>query len=371
MASPCVARADKRAEPTASPCGGVCDDVTKNTLQRIAIGVATMGLMASRTTAAQAQESAPPITLAVEVPPECPSDLAAQILSRTPRTRLARQGEPARRVDARIVKVDDRYRGAVALDGQGGEPVVRQVEAPSCNEVTAALALIAALAIDPEASLAPQAPPPPPPPPSIAPAPTPTIPQEPGSSEPSNRFLEVQPAVEAGFGVISGVAPRVIAGGILMLELGIPREDPLVLVRAGASYWTNGQIAILRADGTANAAAAYSAVLARIETCVALRVERFWAAPCATFDVGSLTVEGSENGGTITAAYQESQLWAAPGPAARVGWDAVGPLTIAVDGALTFPLKRDTYVVEEPRQIAHDVPIVAARAGIYATLRFR
>jgi hypothetical protein len=340
------------------------DDVIRNRRQATSAAL-TLGLVGFMVGTARAQDPAPPIALGVDVPPECPSDLAVQILSRTPRTRLAGPGEPARRVGVRIVSEEGRYRGAVGLDGLDGEPVVRHVEGPSCDEVTAALALIAALAIDPEANMTPVAPvlPPAPIAPLPPPAPPPPLPRDPEA-------LEVLPAIEVGFGVASGLAPRAIPGGALMLELGMPKKEPLFLVRAGASFWSNGQIAVERDDGTANAAAVYRAILARVEACVALRVERFSAAPCATFDVGSLSVQGSEDG-VITEGLEASQLWAAPGPALRLGWNFAGPFTLALDGALTFPLQRDTYAFEQPPQVAHDVPAVAARAGAYVGLHFR
>ena len=50
---------------------------------------------------------------------------------------------------------------------------------------------------------------------------------------------------------------------------------------------------------------------------------------------------------------------------------SAGPAAPAPASWICSSLQRVTYAVEQPPQVAHDVPAVAARAGVYVGLHFR
>lgn len=327
-------------------------------------------LLAGPTDAQEEGEAAEPITLDVEVVEGCPGDVAAQVLARTARARIAGAGEPGRRFAIRIERSGDRFVGTLAIETEITRSE-RQVAAPRCDEVVSALALIAALAVDAAArrDVAPAEEPVPPEPPSPAPLAVDVSP--PADDRPASPAAAredgspVRPSIGLGVGVTSALAPGPMPGGLLMLELGVPRAEPLWLFRASAGAWSSGAIALENGNAT------FDAVLARIDACVVpLRAQPLWVAPCATFDVGSLQAEG-EVGGRIVAGSQRAQPWAAPGLATRLGVDVVGPMAIALEAAATVPLRRDSFVFETPAEVVHQPDVVAIRGGLDVSVHIR
>lgn len=339
----------------------------------VALLVAIAGVCGVRPALAQAvATSSPPdsrpIAIHVDAPAACPEHATARILERASGVHLARAGERAPRLLVRVIAHEGWYVGAIAVDDASGRRVIRQVDGGRCDEVLGALVLIAALTLDaprptqptPDAASTGPAPP-------TTPAPWPVWQPPPIGPPPTEPEAPLRVGVGVGFGVAGGLAPHVIPGGTLIAEIGVPGDAPIGVVRAGAGYWASPEVSA----STIDAGATYRAVLARVEGCVvALRRDPAWAAPCATLDLGSLTGEGVVGGAVDTAAAR-SVLWAAPGPAVRAGLELVGPLAVAVEGALTFPLSRDAFVFEDPAAVAHEVPPAALRTGVELGVLFR
>jgi hypothetical protein len=81
----------------------------------------------------------------------CPDavEFARQIQTRAPRLRLAEGAEPALGFYAELVEHDGAASGRLTARSADGREVVREVRGPTCADVATALALIAALAADP------------------------------------------------------------------------------------------------------------------------------------------------------------------------------------------------------------------------------
>ena len=77
---------------------------------------------------------------------------ARQILRRAPSTRIAATNEPALSIEARLSAEPGIVRGHLTLQETNGFVTERDVTGESCAEVTAALALIAAVFLDPNAT---------------------------------------------------------------------------------------------------------------------------------------------------------------------------------------------------------------------------
>jgi hypothetical protein len=107
-----------------------------------AIGLAVLLVAATGSPARADQEV---VELRYSAPPGCPSRAAfeAEILERTPNVRLA---APARRVFAVTIEpAGDGFRGTLVVDRAAD----KQLASPRCEDLTSALALVTALAIDP------------------------------------------------------------------------------------------------------------------------------------------------------------------------------------------------------------------------------
>ena len=70
---------------------------------------------------------------------------------------IARGTQPGRTFEINVDAVGGRSRGRLRILAAGGEATAREVSAGSCDEVASALALVTALAIDPDAPLSPKA----------------------------------------------------------------------------------------------------------------------------------------------------------------------------------------------------------------------
>jgi len=87
----------------------------------------------------------------------CPSAdvFSHEILARTSLAHAATGAERAVRFQVRLSTADDKSRGELAIQEIDGSVSARSVDGQSCGEVVSALALIAALTMDPDASTKP------------------------------------------------------------------------------------------------------------------------------------------------------------------------------------------------------------------------
>src|SRR6478735_1399252 len=85
----------------------------------------------------------------------CPdaAEFARQIQTRAPRLRLAEADEPALGFYAELAERAGAATGRLTARSADGREVVREVRGPTCQDVATALALIAALAADPNQPL--------------------------------------------------------------------------------------------------------------------------------------------------------------------------------------------------------------------------
>lgn len=97
-----------------------------------------------------------PATVALEytAPRACPTAgaFASKVTARAPSVKITTTGAPERRLLVRIDHGRGRYAGRVILEEADGTRTNRTVEGSSCTDVVQALAVIAAIAIDPSAA---------------------------------------------------------------------------------------------------------------------------------------------------------------------------------------------------------------------------
>jgi hypothetical protein len=335
-----------------------------------------------------------PIRVRFEAPPDCPGEAAFldQVRARTAKARVAAAGEKARTFAVRLTQEGRSIHGRLAIEESAAQTEIREITGERCAEVVSALALITALAVDPQASTAPPARLPTPPPPSFAAPPSiGSDPSAPGGSSvsvppprarlppnhPAPYFhppswvdldvaplpvipgipLEIPPLWRFSAGVeiagVGGIAPALTVGSSLFVEAAL--TDPRAVAFAPSL-----RLALIQADsgyiGPAPIVARFQLHLARAEVCP-LRIVLGGGvaiAPCSSFEVGTLLAQG-----WASAASGESQrLWAAPGFGGRLRWTIAGEIELQIEGSGSLPLVRDTFVVA-PSTIVHAVPAAA------------
>jgi hypothetical protein len=326
-----------------------------------------------------------PIRIEVTAPDGCPGRDAfvAEVTARTAKARIAGPGEQARAFTVTIVRAGKRARGALVIDDPRGPGGAREVSGESCGEVASALALVTALAIDPKAKTAARLPPPPPraprapaapsrPPPVVpltpprAPRPPPPFTRSPWwgpIGEPLPAAPTPPPRARSRFaialrgGVASALAPRLLP--VIGASIEIARVDAGVLA-------PTLRLSMLRADSSAELVGAgpqrarFRSTLGRLEGCP-LRIEivpRLTALPCALFEAGALSADGSSPFSPASA----TRPWLAPGALGRVQVDVIGDLVVEVEGGAVFPIVRDTFLFA-PSLVAHEVPVAGGFVG--------
>src|SRR4051794_27927386 len=120
------------------------------TVRALAGGVPALLLAFAGAAPAWAAETEP-IRIVFRAPTGCPDEASftGQVTARTRRARLADEGEAARTFTVTITSAGARTRGRLTIDEPHGPPAMRDVTGGTCEEVVAALGLVAALAIDP------------------------------------------------------------------------------------------------------------------------------------------------------------------------------------------------------------------------------
>jgi hypothetical protein len=288
----------------------------------------------------------------------------ASIAARTSLVRFADTDDVTRAFVLDVAVDGDRARGVLrVLDASGAESA-RQLAGVTCREVVDALALVAALAIDPRASTAPLAiapaePEPAPAPPST-PAPPPRVAPAAIASASAPAPSRSRWAIGAGVGagvVDAGlpepayeVAPGLVArrGGGRLLELGVA----FVRVASGGDATADGMV-----DLTWN--------LGRAEACLAIvELVGITASACARVDAGALVAQGVD----VPNPRRVTRPWVAPGAALTIG-RAIGPVLVRAGVGIDAPLVRDRFELAPDVELAA-TPAVQVRGAVGIVVMF-
>jgi hypothetical protein len=270
--------------------------------------------------------------------------------------------------DAELVETGGQWRFVVRLSRSGaqaeGTVVSRTTEPPrrvsgaSCAAVAEAVALIVAVTLDPSLILdlnPPTLPAEPSPPQSTLPPRT--AEPAPLASEPPRTSSSVEFALGAGGWIIAGPAPSSLLGVSVFGELasgavGRPR------LRLALSHATTGSIDV------GSGAAHFELSSARLEGCPAgFGRGSFELVGCLDLEAGRVAAEGLSRG-AVRQTQESSRLWFELGLMGRLAWSPVSPLQIELSSGVGFPFTRRAYIFENPREIVHEPPLIAARVGL-------
>lgn len=313
-----------------------------------------------------AQAETESVRLEYAAPGECPGqqEFEAEVRARTAKVVFGGEG---RRFVVQVGETDTGFEGRLAIVELDGKENERKLDGTSCVDVVSSLALVAALAIDPDASTAPreelppaksvEAPEPTPPPsvePKVAPASQPLARRRP--SEPRNERVQV--ALGASFAVVQGPAP------VLLLSAGPEAEV------ARSFGWTRSslRLGVLAADtkivGFEDEQSEFRWVVARPSICPLGRDRGIRFLLCVLADLGFVRAEGK----AVDVPKSATRFWAALGPAGRVGV-STSRIYVDFDMALLVPLTRDDFIFENPRIVVHDVPAFGWSTGLSAGVK--
>jgi hypothetical protein len=358
------------------------------------------------------------LQLRYQAPDGCPDRARFEQLLRA---RLPQRGARAgaAQLAVRITRTRRGSVGELSLARPAGEPAVRRISAPDCEEALEALALVAALMLDPplpgpaQAASGASAPPsgptrgsaaresrapgaesghgpgsesapdaraatvaderigaapgsaeterepggvaPPPLAERAAPAAAPTAPPARAAAEPVRRQL----ALAAALLVASGVAPVARVGGAFALGL-LSRRPRLELagrlgLRVVQSYGSEHDEGSVEIDWWSGSAAACAG---------APLFARGALDGCLAGELGRMRARGHD---TELPASSE-RLWAALGPALAGRWQVLGPLSVEGSLVALFPFARHRYVLAD--ETVYSVPRLTFRVELGLVLHF-
>jgi hypothetical protein len=317
--------------------------------------VALLATSGGRARATEPDPSAEPVRVEYEAPEGCPVEGAfwAAVTARTPKVRRGEASAPARTFAIRLSTEGDGSTGHLVVRAVDGSTTEREVAGDTCEEVVSALALIAALAVDPNATTKPLPLPPAPPPPR-APAPPPPHPAAAvATARPASEAapLAAQSAASVGGVVAVGAAPAPLFGASLGVAATRPREGWLApTVRLGIAVASTGTI------GVSGGAASFGAVTGAVDGCPGgWSVGRWRLEPCLRLEAGVVQAQGEG----VVQPRTDTHPWAAAGVVARAEWRFFAGFFADLAAGVTVPLVRTTFFFEPDMTIYRTAPVGA------------
>ena len=344
---------------------------------RSTVALAALGLLGTvaRSAGAQTALGQEQIQLEYRVSAGCPprSEFERNVSSRTRLVRFV-DGEHDRAFVVEVVSSPVGYDGR--LSQQGGAE--RTLSDKDCGEVVRGLAVVLAVAVDPEAALrappepaatadpepasGPLPPPPEPIPPTAPPASAPPLPYRPPPSSPPARSVKLSGGLGPLAFVSAGVAPVAVFG------LGLGSRFDL----QSDGYKFGGGVSVLTARtgllGPDADASRYTWFAVRLDACPVVfeLVDRVEVAPCGQADFGFLRGQGVD----VVDPETQTGPWLTLGGAGHLRWRPAQAFFINGSGYLHANLQRDRFVFREPFQVVHAVPAVSGGGLVSAGWHF-
>jgi hypothetical protein len=304
------------------------------------------------------------VALDYRAPESCPDDAAfrAQVLGRTPRVRFAAQGAPSDLLwRVTLAETASGARGALRVSSEQQGPLERRVTAADCARVASALSLVAALSVDPDASLSTQeteASPPHAPPPSA-------------KREPRTASPPPPPPARAGTGAARLSLGLSLAGrtGLAPHVSWAPRPFVAVSLRSkGGHTWGIG-LSATQAPGSASLAlgqADFTWSLGRLEAFPVRASFGAWRLePALFFEAGQLRARGV--GVAPSSEVRRPALFA--GALGRASFLAFNVLVLQIEAGPLVALERDRFYLFENTTIFR-VPRLTGAVAVGVGLEF-
>lgn len=328
-------------------------------------GVLVGGLVCLPVPACAAPSPGQPFRLEYWADGHCPDamEFARQVQTRAPQLRPAEDGEPALGFYAELAESKGVASGRLTARLPDGREVVREVRGPTCDDVVTALALIAALAADPNQTSAPPS-------------------ARPRRTEPSvkRRLLEDeavleldQPRLRAGvwtFGLGAGLAfdSTIAPSPGYGVGVSFDAEDP-----GGSPFRVLYSLSAIRAGSPTSRTGAGDASFTWLAFRGALCPFRWpeetplFFRSCGFLDVGVLdgdvTLDGQRR--------DKSKTWFSVGGFGRVEALVGEVVSFQLDGGISVPLKHDSFSAGPGAASAFQVPSAGILGRIGLSYRFQ
>jgi hypothetical protein len=310
-----------------------------------------------------AQADVERFSLDYEADEGCPAREAFvhEVAARSSRVELVSKSNASHRFHVVVQSSPGRSFGRLEIEEGDGPATSRSVDGTTCREVVSGLALIAALTLDPQASLAPlvegESEPVTEPPPAIRPPPRQPPRREPTRLPPAPKLRPLRVDLGADLGVDGGLLPALqpMFSGNVEVE-----KSETALLRLGIA-WSGS--AVIQVD---THSARLNLLLARVEGCPieARLAGRLWLTPCVGLEAGRFHGEGIKSS-RVTQPSSGFWPWMAAVAAGEARLD-LGAFLLRLEGGALVPFYRETFVFQQPDFQLHRVAAVVGflRAGV-------
>jgi hypothetical protein len=317
------------------------------------------GAIATCSVGARAQApAAVTAELSYAAAPSCPSeaDFVAAVRARTDKVRFVSDPSATQRVSVRLADGAEGPAGMLVISDGERTILHRNLAASTCGEIASALALVAALALDPDAALEDDAPPPPPPPP---PPPAPI--EAPKAAPGGPRAPRTAIAVGAGAERITHVLPRAALAPLVFVDV----EPGTANARVLAARLRIGLVGSSTSnDDPRPDSARFAWVALPVQICpVAAQTRSVALLPCASGEIGLLRARGTD----VAEPTTHTRFWSALGLAASVRLRPADGWTVEATGGVRFPLLRDRFRFDPDERIYS--PTVGSAFGLAVAVR--
>ena len=273
------------------------------------------------------------------------SAFLAELADRTARLRRARTDEHAITLIIETFRREGGVRGQLTVRKPDGDLTVREVPGVSCQEVEAAMALIAALMVDPLAGQAHTKRAEPVFQPDLAPQP-----------KPAAWSLRAEHRLSGRTAATPKLAWGQALGAMLTYESGLTKPSVALVAEL--------------TDGTATGqrgSAELELAVARLAICpLGIQPGTAWDfRACATAELGRL--HGS--GFLTESPANKAIVWSSAGLELQARYELIGPLWLGLEGGFTFPFTRERFYID-PGETLHRVPSWGVAFGVGLGLRF-
>jgi hypothetical protein len=388
-----------------------------------ALHVAALAAACTIGETARAQEDAEPMSIAYEAPAGCPDagTFSRELAARRTHLRSARLGERARTLHVAVTKRGLGFAGRLWIEERAISSSPREVTGTACADVTSALSLIAAVAVESKATIAQRHATGAPPDSTTAPdggansqttsdraagepapeaSPAATTSSDAGSGQPAGERPPKRPAPDAAPASVTPAGaddesraterllanerphgppvPIHFAGGV-QLEMSTIADavfagrvfGELEIGRPARSWAPSFRLALTRSLDTERSAGVGSATLrlaeASLEACpFKAKIATFLAVrPCVGASAGVLEAQGKG----VSDGLVHSRPWATVFAHWRLVWGPLRVLAFELDAGAFAPLYRDSFVFD-PDVPVYRAPPVAFVARLGFAVRF-
>ena len=307
-----------------------------------------------------------PVQVVFDAPAGCANanDFFGSLYSRTHLVRQATGNEPRTTIQVRLIEMRRYVLGELRMVDDRGETDTRRVQGANCDDVVQALALAAAVALDPSVLLpatvtipARETTAPANPPPTIAQAVVEPLEVRKPADSPSSSASRIDPHFELGAASVgsillsSGISP-----GMTIFGRWTPAGSTRVRPTVGMA------VTYLRNDVLQSPGAAQASLAGLVVTVCGLG----WSAsimtvkPCGLVMAGLLSVSGHQ----VVHTSSVDLLWLSAGAVARMAVHLGRGFALDLEAGVSAPFLRREFYTTLPSHVVEKTPTLSPVAGL-------